>query len=125
MTQPLFPADLRLRAECSNDLNAALEMGQLVDNMPPFQDVDDDDCSAHFIIAGPEQLAGLLIALSNVEDGHRMFQTLDTAEHYTGEFVDGVEFRADRILALLGNYDPSARKTYLENVGISEGSPTP
>lgn len=109
MTQ--FPITMRFRPECLHDvevLQASLPEFQLqVPSAPedPEAKLHHGMGSAVIDVAVPDQeaLSRLVSMMAAQEDGHRMWQTLDVAEHFTGDAFHGEENgRYARLEAILG-----------------------
>lgn len=107
----LYPLALRFRPECLHDLDV------LRSSLPDFSFTDptapggDEEKSPHGLGSGyvdvttasRDELERLVSAMAAQEDGHRMWQTLDVAEHFTGDAFEGEESgRYARLEALLG-----------------------
>lgn len=94
MTQ--FPAKLKFRAEADYDFDA------LKSSAPEFTFQNDEGVYT-VEVNSEEETEALLRRMASVVDGHRMWQTLDLADHYTGDFIDDTEAREDRVMGLLGD----------------------
>lgn len=137
-----FPKLFKFRPECLDDVD---RLGELLESRatPP---TENDAVSAQIVAVNPElaetdriahsageaifefeaksaeHLASLVGAMLKIADGHRMWQTIDTAENFTGDFVTDEEARAARMLEALGDADPEVRETYTEFMDF--GSPS-
>lgn len=141
-----FPKLFKFRPECLDDVD---RLGELLEGrVTPDTENDalrdqivavnpelaETDRIAHsvggaifeFEAKSPEHLASLVGAMLKIADGHRMWQTIDTAEDFTGDFVTDEEARAARILEALGDADPKVSEAYAELMDVpAKNSATP
>ena len=140
-----FPKLFKFRPECLGDI---IRLGDFLDNRRPEPGLNDavraeiiainpeisksDHITSGGIFAfkakSPEHLASLLDGMLHLDDGHRMWQTIDTAEEFTGNFVTDEAARGARILDALGDADPKTSTLYAELMEVPEvrqGSLTP
>ncbi|WP_411840040.1 hypothetical protein [Paracoccus sp. ME4] len=106
-----YPLTLRFRPECRHDLDvlsAALSDLSFTDPAAP-RNAEDSLLSAlapghvDVTVESRHALDRLVSAMAAQRDGHRMWQTLDVADHYTGDAFEGEESgRYARLEALLG-----------------------
>ena len=66
------------------------------------------------------QLSTLLQAMLNVEDGHRMLQTLDLASNFTGDEVSDMLGRTMRVLLVEDEIPTPLAMAYVEVAGVKE-----
>lgn len=67
-----------------------------------------------------QEVAMLLKAMVLVDDGHRMLQTIDLEENYTGHSHYFQEERSKRILDLLPENKTDLRIAYLQELGLTK-----
>ena len=99
-----YPARLRFRAECEYDvdvLKEALARKGIESRLSEIPKQKAQGPVWEFEAANNQDAIQLLRALMGVEDGHRMLQTLDVADHYDGEAFSDNEARTTRVAALL------------------------
>ncbi|MBW3243357.1 hypothetical protein KUV57_11845 [Epibacterium sp. DP7N7-1] len=125
MTKTTFPLKLRTRPECQADgealegeLIAAMEFARLTLLNPKAPEGQDILHSVggmiwEFEATSPREVAVLIQAMDSVPDGHRMVQTLDEVNSFSGDAFQGEAERAKRILSFLGDSEERARQIYL------------
>lgn len=109
MTQ--FPIAMRFRPECLHDVEVLQKsLPDMPIVVPPSP--EDEDGKLHHgmgaalvdvAVSSQDELKLLVSTMAAQEDGHRMWQTLDVTEHFTGDAFEGEESgRYARLEALLG-----------------------
>lgn len=97
-----FPITMSFRPECLHDsevLQAGMPLLKMVAHTLDGGILDHMDVT----VASASELNMLVRAMAAQQDGHRMWQTLDLAEHFTGDaFVGETDGRYARLEALLG-----------------------
>jgi hypothetical protein len=131
-----YPARVRFRPECLHDYNVlegllhpTVRERVTLTNPEPAPDSSD---SFHKLgemvweveLASAEDLLILMDAMLRVPDGHRMLQTIDQADSFTGEGYEGREDRSARILELLGDHADRLAHPYMRRLGLSVPAPS-
>lgn len=126
--ETVFPVKMAFRPECGHDVAVLNSLIPEFDFTTPASDDQFPDAQLGAVrydvtVFDRNELLMLLRSMASIEDGHRMWQTLDTAENYTGDFISGEEEREARILSLVGQ-DPGT--DYIDFViGLNSGTPQP
>lgn len=113
IVDPRFPLSLRMRPEMLGDADAlqnALK-ASLQSDLAASMCVARGDIE--IVATSPGELASLILTLNSEADLHRMMQTLDLSDSFTGEWIEGHPDRAKRVLGALGDDHPQARRVYL------------
>lgn len=136
-----FPCRLRIRPECEADIKSLEDLitdplgpDRLVLVNPAPADASESAKLMHqlggmvweFEARSADEAAHLISCMARVPDGHRMLQTIDLADAFTGDAFDGEAERAQRITALIGaDHDDAleAYRMFMPGVEASPGTP--
>jgi len=128
----------RFRPECLHDVEVLIdEPGSKVSNdeIVSINLEESKENLINYAVGGaifsfeaktPADLARILGEMMLIEDGHRMWQTLDTEAAFTGDAFEGDAARGARILEALGDADPKVAAEYRELMDLpapEESSP--
>lgn len=124
----VFPIKIRFRPECQADAEKLFEIRGGSDrfvSITPEPPAENAMARTMFFtgereweieIVSDGDMTDLIASMLEVPDGHRMLQTVDVAEHFTGEAFDGAEERSQRIVALMPNATAGLIEAYQDQV---------
>lgn len=126
LDDPRYPVLLRMLPESENDAVLLAQRLRRRKHKIRLTRAEAPEGARECRLKNPAQLADLIEAIEGGTDAHVLMQTLDLAQHFTGDRLEGSEARGERIMALLDAVPEKIRKAYLSMTGQGmDASPSP